>query len=361
MFNRHRRPFVATIPVVSHIDLKRFTFFSHLSDQQVKQLSRSLTERELSADSTLLARDEDSREIYLVVSGELRVWATTPIGDFEFARLGEGDLLGEVNYIDRLGRMGEVQAVSDSRIYVFGQSDLSALADLDASLERALYWCFWKSLSAKLRAANLHLAQFFSPGITAGSRTQMTPSKSTEGANKVDMAARRDLFREQRLPSMEINFLSSLATEITYAPGESIFHEHDAGDQMYVIAEGQVMISKTVEGAGEEALSFLKRGDYFGEMSLIDKQPRSADAKAHPEEGAVVLGLRHEVVEQILDIDRLSSIRLLKILCRLASERLRKINEKLLGWHLVSGGAIASAPGPTRERLVEIPARREAV
>ncbi len=79
-------------------------------------------------------------------------------------------------------------------------------------------------------------------------------------------------------------------------------------------------------------------------MSLIDKRPRSADAKAHPERGAVVLGLRYDVVEQILDIDRLSSIRLLKILCRMASERLRKINEKLLGWHLVSGGEVVKTP-----------------
>lgn len=340
---------------MTDVDLQRFELFSHLNDQQVEQLTGSLAERELPKDTTLLARDDDSREIYLVVRGELRVWSTTPIGDFEFARLREGDLLGEVNYIDRLGRMGQVQAHSDARVWVFDQSSLSALADLDPSFERALYWCFWKSLSAKLRAANFHLSQFFSPGVTAGSRTRAPEARPIDSASRVDMEARRNLFREQRLPSMEINFLSSLSKEESYAPGDTIFHEGDPGDQMYVIAEGQVMISKTVPGAGEEALSFLKRGDYFGEMSLIDKEPRSADAKAHPERGAVVLGLRHEVVEQILDIDRLSSIRLLKILCRLASERLRKINEKLLGWHLVSGGA-ATAPG-----RIELPGRREAV
>lgn len=319
-------------------NLARLELFSHLSERQLEQLAGSLTERTHPAGSTLVNRDEESREIYLVLSGSLRVWSNTPIGDFEFTRLEQGDLFGEVNYIDRLGRMGQVQALTDVRLLVFDQSSLTALADLDPGFERALYWCFWKSLSAKLRAANCHLSRFFSPGVTAGSRTQAPESPPLESEPRVDMAARRSLFREQRLPSMEINFLSSLATEETYRPGSTIFREGDDGDKMYVIAEGQVMISKSIEGAGEEALSFLKRGDYFGEMALIDKRSRSADAKAHPDQGAVVLGLRHEVVEQILDIDRLSSIRLLKILTKMASERLRKINEKLLGWHLVSNG-----------------------
>ncbi len=314
--------------------------FSHLSPEQREQLFRSVSEVRSPAGHTLVARDEGSREIYLLIEGSLRVWASTPIGDFEFTKLRAGDLFGEVNYIDRLGRMGEVQALSDARLMVFDHSSLTALADLDPKFERALYWCFWKSLSAKLRAANLHLARFFSPGVTAGSRTQPPASAPVASDARVDMAARRNLFREQRLPSMEINFLSSLATEKSYGPGEMIFEEGSTGDMMYVVAEGQVMISKSIHGAGEEALSFLKRGDYFGEMSLIDKQPRSADAKAHPELGAIVLGLRNDVVEQILDIDRLSSIRLLKILCRMAAERLRKINEKLLGWHLVSGGEV---------------------
>ena len=49
---------------------------------------------------------------------------------------------------------------------------------------------------------------------------------------------------------------------------------------MYVVLEGRIMISKYIPGAGEEALAFLERGDYFGEMALIENQPRSADAKS---------------------------------------------------------------------------------
>ena len=50
---------------------------------------------------------------------------------------------------------------------------------------------------------------------------------------------------------------------------------------MYVVLEGRVMISKRIPGAGEDALAFLERGDYFGEMALIDDENRSASATAH--------------------------------------------------------------------------------
>ena len=107
---------------------------------------------------------------------------------------------------------------------------------------------------------------------------------------------------------------------------------------MYVVLDGRVMISKDIPGAGEEALAFLERGDYFGEMALIDRKPRSADAKA-ADRGAVVLSIPRHVVEGILDIHKVSSISLLRILCGMIAQRLRDLDEKLVGWYIIGGGS----------------------
>ena len=72
---------------------------------------------------------------------------------------------------------------------------------------------------------------------------------------------------------MEINFLTSLSKEKKYGPNQVIFREGEMGNEMYVVLEGRVMISKFIPGAGEEALAFLERGGYFGEMALIDNEP----------------------------------------------------------------------------------------
>ena len=151
------------------------------------------------------------------------------------------------------------------------------------------------------------------------------------------MAAKRDLFDEQRLTPMEINFLASLSREESYGPAETIFREGEPGEAMYVVLDGTVLISKFIPGGGEEGLAFLGRGEYFGEMAVLDNQPRSASATAHGA-GAVVLAIGRNVAEGILDIQKPSSTRLLHLLCSMASERLQESDDKLVGWFLLSAG-----------------------
>jgi len=105
---------------------------------------------------------------------------------------------------------------------------------------------------------------------------------------------------------------------------------------MYVVLEGKVLISKFIPGAGEEALAILERGDFFGEMSLIDGEPRSADARAHG--GAVtVLALDQGTIQEMLAHAPEASLEFLKLLCRLVAKRLREIDEKVTTWRIFAG------------------------
>ncbi len=58
----------------------------------------------------------------------------------------------------------------------------------------------------------------------------------------------------------------------------TLFRAGDAGDAMYLIESGRVRISVTDEDQKEILLAELARGDYFGEMAIIDGKQRSADA-----------------------------------------------------------------------------------
>ena len=114
------------------------------------------------------------------------------------------------------------------------------------------------------------------------------------------------------------------------------------GSEMYIILEGRVMISKFIPGAGEEALAILERGDFFGEMSLIDGEPRSADARAHAGP-LTVLALDQGTVREVLAMDPHAALEFLQLLCRLVANRLREIDEKVIGWRIMSGERNESA------------------
>jgi len=82
----------------------------------------------------------------------------------------------------------------------------------------------------------------------------------------------------------------------TYQPGEVIFNEGDTGDSMYAVVEGRVAIKlrgESVEHVGE--------GGVFGEMGLIDHQPRSASAVAETASRVAVISEKRflRLVEQV--------------------------------------------------------------
>jgi len=65
-----------------------------------------------------------------------------------------------------------------------------------------------------------------------------------------------------------------------YAKGQVVFVQGDPGTSLYVIEEGRVRISRVSPDGRELVLAVLGPGDFFGEMSLLDGEPRSADAAA---------------------------------------------------------------------------------
>jgi CRP-like cAMP-binding protein len=319
--------------------LGRWELFSHFSEAQLDQLAPCVSLDNHTEGAAILRQGDPTLEAYVVQAGAVRIQRETPYGVFVFAELGAGELFGETSFVDRRVRSVDALAASDCELLRLNPVALSSLMEGDRGLSVALYWTFWKSLSRKLRDTNDKLTRFFSesaPPAEAAPQAGGAPGPDF----RVDLDAKRRVFEEQRLSNLEINFLASLSREVKLHPGELIFREGEEGDSLYVVLEGRVMISKIIPGAGEEALAFLERGDYFGEMALIDKQPRSADAKAGGG-GAVVLAIPGHVLEGILDIQRVSSLRLLRVLCSMVARRLRELDDKIAGWFMLAGGAVS--------------------
>jgi CRP-like cAMP-binding protein len=118
--------------------------------------------------------------------------------------------------------------------------------------------------------------------------------------------------------------------------GDIVFEEGQPGDSLYVIAEGKIRIGTMIPGVGEEALTILNAGDFFGEMSLIDESPRSARAVAHGT--AVLYPVSREHFMGLISREPACAARLLWNLCLALTSRLRGANEKIRSFFLFTQG-----------------------
>jgi CRP/FNR family cyclic AMP-dependent transcriptional regulator len=144
-------------------------------------------------------------------------------------------------------------------------------------------------------------------------------------ADVVEALATINLFKD--LHPEGLARIAGICAEESFGLGEVIFREGEVGDKLYMILDGQVRISREVSGMGEEALAVLSAGAAFGEMSLIDDFPRSADARVH--ERCRLLVLDKSALQDLLFLDKDLAYEILWSFVKILSGRLRETNDKM--------------------------------
>ena len=144
-------------------------------------------------------------------------------------------------------------------------------------------------------------------------------------SNVLEALANMNLFRG--LAPSGLERIAAIAGEESHEAGNVVFREGEMGDKLYLILDGKVRISRTLPGMGEEALAVLGAGEAFGEMSLIDDTPRSADAIVH--ERARLLVITREAFEDLLFVHKDLAYEILWNFVKTLSGRLREANDKM--------------------------------
>lgn len=139
------------------------------------------------------------------------------------------------------------------------------------------------------------------------------------------------------LGQSELEALAAPLREKIYARGTVILTQGQPGDALFLIGSGQVKIAVFAEDGREVILAVLAGGGFFGEMSLLDDEPRSAHVIAMTE--ATLYQLRREDFRARLRSSPDLGIAMLKELSR----RLRRADETITGMALLDvNGRIAN-------------------
>ncbi|MEW6685590.1 MAG: cyclic nucleotide-binding domain-containing protein [Candidatus Edwardsbacteria bacterium] len=120
--------------------------------------------------------------------------------------------------------------------------------------------------------------------------------------------------------------LLTSAKSILFLPGASICKKGDAGDSLYLIKSGKVRVS--VAGNGKEIiLAELGAGKFFGEMSLLDLAPRSANVTAL--ENTEIFIITRATVAYLIEKEPRIAAKLMLALCKVLCARIRVLDDRL--------------------------------
>src|SRR3989339_915729 len=140
--------------------------------------------------------------------------------------------------------------------------------------------------------------------------------------HRVDLLAKVPLFRA--LSEAEVKKLARVVILRRYEKGEAILVEDDdSANAMFVIVSGRIRVTVSGYEGKEAILAIMEPGDYFGEMSVIDGEPRSASVYALSTTELMVLR-REDLLSQIQQNPRLALSMLIEF-----SRRLRNADSRI--------------------------------
>ncbi len=107
------------------------------------------------------------------------------------------------------------------------------------------------------------------------------------------------------LSQEQLERMAAICQERTYQLGTLIFQENTASDEVYIIAEGAVDIQvdpqmlglETGDGPGPSTITTLRRGQFFGEVGLVDQGLRSASAKCASKYARLLAFKREDIIK----------------------------------------------------------------
>ncbi|NVM24411.1 MAG: cyclic nucleotide-binding domain-containing protein [Desulfobacterales bacterium] len=148
----------------------------------------------------------------------------------------------------------------------------------------------------------------------------------------------KETFIFNNLDEQEVAGILKITTERRFSKGETIMQEGQEGDSMYIVADGDVEVSKTLAMKGgegdftkrEKILKRFKAEDnvVFGEIAMIDRENRSASVVTTTD--CILLEIRREDLLDLMEKRPQMGIKILKRIAQLLASRLRQSSQDVI-------------------------------
>lgn len=227
---------------ISSAELKKYRFFSDLSEGARQTLSSMLREVRVPRGTNVLREDETAESFFFVKQGRLEVTKHAHDGqEAKISVISSGQGFGETALLTCSVRTCSVHAQTDALLYELTKKDFGAILLHEAAFKHML-----------CRKAEDH--------------TQYNRIKTMQPF--------------ALLEPDKMYILMHRMTERTYGLGEDIVVEGERGDFYYIVKSGRVAVLKQKGEPEQRQVAMLTEGDGFGEEALIRDDPRNATCRA---------------------------------------------------------------------------------
>jgi HlyB family type I secretion system ABC transporter len=209
--------------------------------------------------ASIVQEGEDADALFVLVNGRARIVKKGESGEeIALNQLRAGDTFGEMGLIEHATRQATVRAMGDVEVLRLDRGVFDAL--LRSRPEVRQYF--------ELQTRHRHLHNFF-----------------------------REFTAFARLPGDALQMMLEQLGTVTVEPGQMVIEEGDPPGSMYLVEDGRLRVF-TTENGGRHYLSYLRKGDFFGELSIFKSVNRSASVEAVSR--CTLLELRADTYQQLL-------------------------------------------------------------
>lgn len=145
------------------------------------------------------------------------------------------------------------------------------------------------------------------------------------------------------LGKKDLDLLSNIIHNRSYVAGEYIFYQGDPGIGLYIIREGEVAVQRNDDENNIVSLATFGKGDFFGELALVDGEKRSASAIAKTDIRLAVI-FKPDLDEFIERYPK-KGIKVLQGISQIIAVRLRHLNEEYFALQSKSQKQLKSGGG----------------
>ena len=124
------------------------------------------------------------------------------------------------------------------------------------------------------------------------------------------------------LDKKDLSLLIEIVHNRNYLAGEYVFYQNDPGIGLYIIRDGEVIVQRSIDSNEIISLATFYKGDFFGELALVDGEKRSASAIAKTDARLAVI-FKPDLDEFIENFPK-KGIKILQGISQIVATRLRR-------------------------------------